>query len=183
MSEFLSIIMRNGSSFNTQMLSIRCIQSRFFLPFSHLVRGFVWKWSSFAIDGRGKKMRASISISLLSLSLLLSHNKCVNFISDELFHHHHFARYAYKLHEFIAFPFVLVAFLLTVWCWMCVCVCALIFSISPLRTGMSLTGDRTRHNEWIRNDGIILYRQFFDGRMYNISFGRMRSFAHFALDT
>lgn len=67
-----------------------------------------------------EKMRASISISLLSLSLLLSHNKCVNFISDELFHHHHFARYAYKLHEFIAFPFVLVAFLLTVWCWMCV---------------------------------------------------------------
>lgn len=76
-------------------------------------------------------MRASISISLLSLSLLLSHNKCVNFISDELFHHHHFARYAYKLHEFIAFPFVLVAFLLTVLVLdVCVCLRAYFFHLA-----------------------------------------------------
>lgn len=59
---------------------------------------------------------ASISISLLSLSSLLSHNKCVNFINDQLFLFLYLLRWfarsvAHSLNvQFIAFPFVLVAF-------------------------------------------------------------------------
>lgn len=116
---------------------------------------------------------ASISISLLSLSSLLSHNKCVNFINDQLFLslYRWIHRHSLAIHRF---PICPRRILLAIF-FLCVYVCCVLFiRFAASHSKKKLSSEMDSRARSRMPVCVVILLLMFHGRMYNISFGKRK---------